>query len=246
MIIYGKNSVFEAIKNNPKDIKEIILSHSSNLVNHSKILNLANSYKIKTSILSKESLFKISKGGNHQGIVAKVKDFEYSDLNQILEISKETNQKAFILILDHIEDPHNLGAIIRTAEFLGIHGIIIPKNRASDVNPTVVKVSSGATKNAKIVKETNLSRVIDILKRKGIWIVGADSSSEKKLYEQALDDLDIALIIGNEGKGIGKKIKKKCDFLFSIPKQGKTESLNASVASSIFLYEIFRQRVNNK
>lgn len=242
MIIFGKNSVLEFIKNSPEQIKEIFLAENSGLNRDLYIKSFSKKYRIKISIVEKNSLDRISNNQNHQGIVAKVEDYKYSTVKEILEVSAVKDKNHFILILDHIEDPHNLGAIIRTADFLGVDGIIIPKNRACDVNPTVIKVSSGAAKNIKISKETNISQLIDKLKKKDIWIVGADGESSKYLVNQDFKNMNIAVVIGNEGRGLHKKIKEKCDFLLSIPKSGMVSSLNASVASGIFLYEISRHR----
>ncbi|MGH7885416.1 MAG: 23S rRNA (guanosine(2251)-2'-O)-methyltransferase RlmB [Thermodesulfobacteriota bacterium] len=242
MIIYGKNAVFELLKNNPKDIREILLSEKSDISRNDEIRDISRNHKIKLTFVDKNSLNRICSNQNHQGIAAKVDDFLYSSTNEILEVSQEKHENLFLLILDHIEDPHNLGAIIRTADFLGVHGIVIPKDRACEVNPTVIKVSSGAAKNIKIAMETNLSQLIDNLKKKDIWIIGADGESSQFIYSQDLKNLNIAVVIGNEGKGLQKKIKEKCDFLLSIPKIGKIDSLNASVAAGIFLYEILRQR----
>ena len=141
-----------------------------------------------------------------------------------------------------MEDPQNLGAIIRTADFLGVHGIVIPADRACDVNPTVMRVSSGASANIRIAQETNLGRVIDSLKKKGVWIAGADADSKDEVFSCDFASLDIAVVIGNEGRGMRSKTKQRCDFLLSIPREGKVQSLNASVAAGIFLYDVYRQR----
>lgn len=242
MIIYGKNSVFELLKNSPKDIREILLSEKSGISKNDEIRDISRNHKIKLTFVDKNSLNRICSNQNHQGIAAKVEDFHYSSIKEILAVPREIHENLLLLILDHIEDPHNLGAIIRTADFFGVHGIIIPKDRACEVNPTVIKVSSGAAKNIRIAKETNLSQIIDDLKKKDIWIIGADGSSKTGLGKQDLSNLNIAVVIGNEGKGLSQKIKEKCDFLLSIPKMGKVESLNASVAAGLFLYEVLRQR----
>lgn len=242
MIIYGKNSVFEFLKERQNEIFEIILTENSNYLNNKDILRATENNSVKLTILPKEKFSNLCSNKNHQGILAKIKDFEYSDLKSVIQKAKSQKQNLFLLILDHIEDPHNLGAILRTAEFLGVHGVVIPKNRACDITPTVIKVSSGASRNIEVVKVTNLGRTIEDLKKKGVWVVGADGDSNQPIYDEQLSNIDIAVVIGNEGKGLQAKIKEKCDFLLSIPRSGMIDSLNASVASGIFLYEIFRQR----
>lgn len=242
MIIYGKNAVFEFIRSQPEDIYEIVLSDSSKYEYSKDLKEFIKTHDIKIINLPKEHISKICNNKNHQGILAKIKDFQYSDLQSILKEAKNSNQKLFLLILDHLEDPQNFGALIRTSEFLGVHGIIIPKDRSCEVSPSVFKVSSGAVRNIKIAKVTNLSRTIEDLKKQGIWIVGTDTGTRNFVFSEDLGDLDIAVVIGNEGRGMHLKIKEKCDFLLSIPQAGRTESLNASVAGGIFLYEIFRQR----
>lgn len=241
MIIYGKNSVLELLRNNPYDVSEIILLKKSDSLKNNDIKEIIDTHGIKLSILEKNALDRICNNQNHQGIAAKVEDFRYSGIKEILEDSADKGENLFLLILDHIEDPQNLGAIIRTADFLGAHGIVIPKDRACEVNPTVIKVSSGAANNIKIAKETNLSQLVDKLKKEDIWIVGADGSSKTALGKQDLSNLNIAVVIGSEGRGLSQKIKEKCDFLLSIPRKGKVDSLNASVAAGIFLYEVGKQ-----
>ena len=242
MIVYGRNSVAELIRSSPLKIRKIMLSENFDVSSDPRMKASIRKFRIKISRLPKNAITEISKSPNHQGIAAEISDFTYSSIEEILGVSKQKDEKVFLLILDHIEDPHNLGAVIRTADFLGVHGIVIPSDRACDVNPTVVKVSSGASANVKIARETNIGRVIDSLKKKGTWIVGADADSGKAVYGFDFASLDIAVVIGNEGAGIRSKTKQKCDFLLSIPGQGKIKSLNASVASGIFLYEVCRQR----
>jgi len=179
---------------------------------------------------------------NYQGVIAIVPPFEYVEIEDILESAKEKQEDAFILILDGIEDPHNLGSIIRTAETAGIHGIIIPKRRAASVNSTVNKVSSGAVEHMKIARVTNIVDSIEELKQAGLWICGTDIDTDKYYYNQDLTG-PLGIVIGNEGKGIGEKTKKNCDFLVKIPMKGKVTSLNASVSTGIIVYEVVKQRI---
>ncbi|MFA9408590.1 MAG: 23S rRNA (guanosine(2251)-2'-O)-methyltransferase RlmB, partial [Candidatus Dadabacteria bacterium] len=176
---------------------------------------------------------------------ARIKDYEYHNLADIVSRTKEKGDKLLLIILDHLEDPQNLGAIIRTADVLGAHGVVIPKDRAASVTPAVVKASSGAVSYMPVSRVVNLANVIRDLKKGGVWIVGADSSSSTSVHQEDFKNLDIALVIGNEGKGLSQKIKSECDFLVSIPQSGKVSSLNASVAAGVMIYEIIRQRTSN-
>ncbi len=238
MIIYGKNPVLELLSNPSSEIEEIYLSRDD----ASEISVLAKKRGVQTTSLSKEELTDLCDTTSHQGIAARIRDFKYSDLAETVAGAKERQQQLLLVILDHLEDPQNLGAIIRTADVLGAHGVIIPKDRAAAVTPAVVKVSAGAVSHMPVSRVTNLATVIRDLKKQGVWIVGADSSSSKSVYEEDFSNIDIALVIGSEGKGLGHKIKSECDFLVSIPQTGKVASLNASVAAGIMIYEIVRQR----
>ena len=188
---------------------------------------------------------KIANNKNYQGVIAFVPPFSYCEIEDILECAKEKNEDPFVLILDGIEDPHNLGAIIRTAETAGMHGIIIPKRRSASVNSTVSKVSSGAVEYMKIARVTNITDAIDKLKKEGLWICGTDINTDKYYYNQDLTG-PIGIVIGNEGKGISDKVKKNCDFLVKIPMRGKVTSLNASVSTGIIIYEALKQRLQKK
>ena len=242
MIVYGKNSVAELLRNSPQEIKKIMVSENFDVSSDPRMNASIKKFRIKLSHLPKNAITGICKSPNHQGIAAEISDFSYSSVADMLEVAGKRQEKVFLLILDHVEDPQNLGAIIRTADFLGVHGIVIPADRACDVNPTVMKVSSGASANIKIARETNLGRVIDSLKKKGVWIAGADADSGDEVCSCDFASLDIAVVIGNEGRGMRSKTKQRCDFLLSIPREGKVQSLNASVAAGIFLYEVYRQR----
>ena len=182
---------------------------------------------------------------NYQGVIAVVPPFEYCEIEDILNVAKEKEEEPFILILDGIEDPHNLGSIIRTAETAGIHGIVIPKRRAASVNSTVNKVSAGAAQYMKIARVTNITDTIERLKKEGLWICGTDINTDKYYYNQDMTG-PLGIVIGNEGSGISEKVKKNCDFLVKIPMKGKVTSLNASVSTGIIIYESLKQRLNIK
>ena len=180
-------------------------------------------------------------GKNSQGIVANVTDFNYSTIEEILEYANIKNEPPFIVILDKIEDPHNLGAIIRTCECMGVHGIVIQKRNACQVTDTVEKVAAGACSYVKISRQTNITEVIKLLKKQGLWIYGLDMSGESNIYNTDLSG-PIALVIGNEGDGISRLVKENCDVLMKIPMFGNINSLNASVACAISIYEVVRQK----
>ena len=231
MLIYGKNVAKETLLNNKKITKALICDN----FNDKNILNMLQNRNVRIEYASKNEFDKLVKE-NHQGIILYIPDFEYTELDELLD-----SPNPFIVILDHIEDPHNFGAIIRTCEALGVDGIIIPKDRSVDVNSTVMKTSAGALNNVKICKVTNLNRTIDYLKEKNIWIIGSDMTDSVSYME--LDyNMPLALIIGNEGFGISRLIREKCDYVVNIPMKGKINSLNASVAAGILISEIIEKR----
>ena len=217
----------------PSQIKEIYINKDLQKNKNDSLIKIAQKNRIRITTLGKTDLDKKTGKSNHQGIAADINDFQYEDYGSLLN----TNHR-FYLILDHIEDPHNLGAIIRTANFFGVGGIIIPKDRAVGVTPTVIKTSSGAAMTIPICRVSNIGNAINDLKKNNVWIVGADISADKEVSEIDIENLDIALVIGSEGKGLTKSIKNQCDFLVSITKTGKVESLNASVAAGILMYKL--------
>ena len=197
----------------------------------------------KVIIVEKErkQMEEMAQTQNFQGVIAMVPPFEYCEVEDILQEAKQKEEEPFIVILDGIEDPHNLGSIIRTAETAGVHGIIIPKRRAAVVNSTVNKVSAGAVQHMKVARVTNISDTIEELKKAGLWICGTDINTSVDYYNQDLTG-PIGIVIGNEGSGISQKVKKNCDFLVKIPMKGKVTSLNASVSTGIIVYEAVKQR----
>lgn len=233
MYVYGKNIVKALIDNN----KKIIKIYMSDKFNDTNIIDNINKLNIETRILPKYELDKIEKG-NHQGIIALVEDYIYDTENKMLDNMPEN---PFIVILDHLEDPHNFGAIIRTCEAAGVDYIIIPKDRSVSVNSTVVKTSVGAIYNVNIVMVTNLNNTIKKLKDSGLWIIGTDMVNST-LYNKIDYTVPVAIIIGNEGSGMKSLVSKNCDFIARIPMIGKINSLNASVAAGIMIYEVLRQR----
>ena len=238
--IEGRNSVLELLESG-KDINKIFVTRGEKHGSINKILAIAKERKIIVVEKDKKQMDEIAQEENYQGVIAIVPPFEYVELHDILDIAKEKGEDPFVVILDGIEDPHNLGSIIRTAETAGVHGIIIPKRRAAHVNSTVNKVSSGAAEYIKIARVNNVSDAIYELKQAGLWICGTDIEAKKYYYNQDLTG-PIGIVIGNEGKGMGDKVKKNCDFLVKIPMNGKITSLNASVSAGIIMYEVVKQR----
>ena len=240
-IVEGRNAVTELLKSD-KDINKIFVQRGEKHGSINQIISLAKSKKIVIVEVDKSKLDFMSQTKNHQGIIAVVPPFEYSDIDEILEYAKSKNEDPFVVILDGIEDVHNLGSIIRTAETAGVHGIIIPKRRGALVNATVSKTSAGAVQYMKIARVNNLNDAIKELKDKDLWIYGTDMEAKNYYYEEKLLG-PIALVIGSEGFGISNLVKKNCDVLIKIPMKGKITSLNASVSAGITIYEVVKQRL---
>ncbi len=240
--VEGRNAVLELLESG-KDINKIFVEKGEKHGSIHKIIAIAKERRIIIVEKEKRQMQEMAQNQNYQGVIAIVPPFEYCEIEDILEEAENKNEDPFVLILDGIEDPHNLGSIIRTAETAGVHGIIIPKRRAAAVNSTVAKTSVGAVEYMKIARVTNISDAIDKLKRAGLWICGTDISTEKYYYNQDLTG-PIGIVIGNEGNGMSEKVRKNCDFLVKIPMKGKVTSLNASVSTGIVVYEAVKQRLS--
>ena len=242
--IEGRNSVLELLESG-KDVNKIFVTRGEKHGSINKILGIAKERKIIVVEKDKKQMDEMAQEENYQGVIAIVPPFEYVEISDILEVAKERNEDPFVIVLDGIEDPHNLGSIIRTAETAGVHGVIIPKRRAVSVNSTVNKASAGAVEHMKIARVTNISDAIEELKQAGLWVCGTAVDTNKYYYNQDLTG-PLAIVIGNEGKGIGEKVKKNCDFLVKIPMKGKVQSLNASVSTGIVVYEAVKQRIRKE
>ena len=240
--VEGRNAVLELLESG-KDINKIFVEKGEKHGSIHKIIAMAKERRIIIVEKEKRQMQEMAQNQNYQGVIAIVPPFEYCEIEDILEEAEKRNEDPFVLILDGIEDPHNLGSIIRTAETSGVHGIISPKRRAAAVNSTVAKTSAGAVEYMKIARVTNISDAIDKLKRAGLWICGTDINTEKYYYNQDLTG-PIGIVIGNEGSGMSEKVRKNCDFLVKIPMKGKVTSLNASVSTGIVIYEALKQRLN--
>lgn len=238
--IYGRNPVIEALENN-HPINKIYIQERLNHTAIGKIRNLAKDRGVQYQFASKRILDQMCESENHQGVIASAAAHEYVTLEEVLDIAKERDESPFIVICEGITDPHNLGSIIRTANAAGAHGIIIPKNRSVALNSTVAKVSAGAIEYTKVAKVTNISQTIEKLKKLGLWIVGTDLSGTQTHYECDLKG-PLGVVIGSEGEGMSRLVRESCDFLVKIPMLGEIESLNASVATGVLLYEAVRQR----
>lgn len=238
--VEGRNAVLELLESG-RDINKILVAKGEKHGSIYKILAMAKERKILVTEVEKNKLNQIAQTPNHQGVIAIVPPFNYCEVEDILELAKQKNEMPFILILDGIEDPHNLGSIIRTAETAGVHGIIIPKRRAASVNSTVSKVSAGAVEHMKIARVNNINETIRFLKEQGVWICGTDMDTDI-IYTKQDYRMPLAIVIGSEGFGMNRLVKENCDFLVKIPMKGKITSLNASVSAGIIMYEIVRQR----
>lgn len=237
-LIYGKNPVLEAIKSDTT-INKIYAQTSNKEID--SVIKEALKRKIIVVNTDKQKLDKMIDGKNSQGIIASVTDFEYSEIEDIINYAKSRNEDPFVLILDKIEDPHNLGAIIRSAECMGVHGIIIQKRNACLVTDTVEKVAAGACSYVKVARVTNITESLKKLKEYGLWIYGLDMAGVSNIYDTKLEGA-IGIVVGNEGEGISRLVKENCDVLMKIPMTGKINSLNASVSAAISIYEVLRQK----
>lgn len=237
--IIGKNPVIEALRSK-HDINKIWIAEGSTRGGMQQIIQLAKEQHVLIQYVPKKKLDSMVEGA-HQGVVAQIAAYDYVELEDLLNIPKEKNESPFFILLDEIEDPHNLGSIMRTADSVGAHGIIIPKRRAVGLTSTVAKASAGAIQYVPVARVTNMARAIDTLKEQGVWIIGTDASG-KEDYRQVDGKMPLGLVIGSEGKGMGRLVKEKCDFLVRLPMVGHVTSLNASVAASLLMYEIYRKR----
>lgn len=238
--VEGRNAVLELLESG-RDINKILVANGEKHGSIHKILAIAKERKIIVTEIEKNKLNQIAQTPNNQGVIAIVPPYDYCEVEDILDEAKSKNEKPFILILDGIEDPHNLGSIIRTAETAGVHGIIIPKRRAASVNSTVSKVSAGAVEYMKIARVNNINETIRYLKEQDVWICGTDMDTDT-IYTKQDYKMPIAIVIGSEGFGMSRLVKENCDFLVKIPMKGRITSLNASVSAGIIMYEVVKNR----
>ena len=241
LTIEGRNAVIEAFRSG-KTIDKIYILDGCQDGPIMTIKREAKKHDTLIKYVAKERLDQLSETGKHQGVIAVAAAYEYAQVEDILENARQKGEAPFIFLLDNIEDPHNLGAIIRTANLAGAHGVIIPKNRAVGLTATVARTSAGALNYTPVAKVTNLGKTIEELKKEGMWFVCADMGGTT-MYDLDLKG-SMGLVIGNEGNGVSRLVREKCDFVASIPMKGDIDSLNASVAAGVLAYEIVRQRMN--
>lgn len=243
LVIEGRNAVLEAFRSG-RTIDRLFVLDGCQDGPVRTIVREAKKHDVLISFVDRERLRHLSQTGKHQGVIAYAAAYEYSQVEDMLRLAREKGEDPFLILLDNIEDPHNLGAIIRTANLAGAHGVIIPKRRAVGLTATVAKTSAGALNYTPVAKVTNLVRTMEELKKKGLWFVCADMDGEM-MYELNLKG-PIGLVIGSEGQGVGRLVKENCDLTAGIPMRGEISSLNASVAAGILAYEVVRQRITGK
>jgi len=237
--IVGKNAVIEALKSE-RDVNKILIAEGSQKGQMQTVIGLAKNSNVLVQFVPKKKLDTLV-DANHQGVVAQVAAYQYAEMDDLFALAEKRNEAPFFMLLDEIEDPHNLGSIMRTADAVGAHGIIIPRRRAVGLTATVAKASTGAIEHIPVVRVTNMARAIDELKERGVWIAGTDAKG-KEDYRRFDGTMPLGLVIGSEGKGMGRLIRDKCDFLIQLPMAGAVTSLNASVAAALLMYEVYRKR----
>lgn len=238
-IIAGKNPVLEALRSG-REMNKIWISEGVKKSGIKEVLDLARERGVFVQFVPKKKIDQLS-NANHQGIVASVAAYKYAELDDLFQVAKKRNEDPFFIILDELEDPHNLGSIMRTADAIGVHGIIIPKRRSVGLTATVAKASTGAIEHVPVCRVNNLAQTVDELKERGLWIAGTDAKGSID-YRNMDAALPLTIIIGSEGKGMSRLLKEKCDFLYSLPMVGHVNSLNASVAAALLMYEVYRKR----
>ena len=240
-VLVGRNAVTEALKAG-RGINKILLAEGDKEAFASEIMNLAKERKIICQFVERSKIEAIAAGHRHQGVLAYVAPVEYAELEDILKAAEEKGEAPFLLLLDELEDPHNLGALLRTADATGVHGVLIPKHRSVPLNATVAKTSAGAIEYVPVARIGNISQTLKKLKEKGFWVAGADMDGAQAYNEADLTGA-LVLVVGSEGRGMSRLTKEACDFIVSMPMVGRINSLNASVAGSILMYESMRQRL---
>ena len=239
-ILSGKNPVLEALRSG-REMNKVWIAEGVKKAGVAELLQLAKEAGIIVQFVPKNKVDQLTDGAVHQGIAASVAAYRYAEIDELFELAAKRNEDPFFLILDELEDPHNLGSILRTADATGVHGVIIPKRRAVGLTGVVAKTSTGAIEHIPVARVTNLAQTVEDLKKRGVWIAGTDAKGSAD-YRRMDAKLPLAIIIGSEGKGMSRLLKEKCDFLYNMPMVGHVTSLNASVAAAILMYEVLRNR----
>ena len=242
-LIYGRNAVRETLRAQRRSIKRMLVAAGAQAVGTlADSLALAESLNIDVDHVDKKVLEQKLHGLNHQGVALECSEYPYSDIDEMLVHAKATQEMPFLLLLDHLQDPQNLGTLLRTAEIVGVHGVIIPGRRAAEITPAVVNASSGAVEHLKITVVTNLSQSIERLQKQGVWVVGIEDDATAQRYDDTDLDMPLALVLGSEGSGMARLTRERCDFLIKLPMLGHIQSLNVAVAGSVVLYHALHSR----
>jgi 23S rRNA (guanosine2251-2'-O)-methyltransferase len=241
--LYGRQPVRETLRAGRRQVFRVLLAREIRLAPVVKqILTLADKANVPVQMVDRRDMDKLGGEVNHQGLAAEVSGYPFVDLQDLLETAPDSDEPPFLLLLDHIQDPQNLGSLLRTAEAVGVHGVIIPHRRAAGVTPAAVRASAGAAEHVHVARVPNLVRAIKSLQTQGLWLAGLEAVAQAELYTQADLAGSVGLVVGSEGQGLARLVRETCDFLIRLPLQGQVESLNAAVAGAIALYEIRRQR----
>ena len=242
-LLYGRNAVREALTAQRRSLQKLLVSSSaqeSGVI--AEITLLAQKANVPIEKIDRQTLDRRLREANHQGVALECGDYPYVELDECLAKATERNESVLLLVLDHLQDPQNIGTLLRTAEIVGVHGVLLPGRRAAEITPAVVNASSGATEHLSVVMVGNLTQAIEQLQRAGVWVVGPEDDEEAKFFDEADLDMPLALVVGAEGPGLARLVRERCDFLVKLPMVGKVASLNAAVAGSIALYGAWRQR----
>lgn len=241
-LLYGVNPVIELLRSGRRRCQEVLLAQGRREGDVARLEAEARRASVRTRAASREELTKLVRTDRHQGVVARCEPYRYAELAEVLPRALADPKKAFLLVLDAITDPQNLGSLIRTAHLMGVHAVILPKDKSASVNATVVKASAGATEYLEIVQVTNLAAALKALKEAGVWVAGAEADGEKTIYDNDFRNYHYAIVLGSEGRGMRRLIRERCDQLLGIPMQGRIDSYNVSVAGALFMGEVMRQR----
>lgn len=242
-MIYGRNAVREALRANRRGLKRMLVASGAQQIGTlADAMALANQQQVPVDMVDKRVLEQKLHGLNHQGVALECGEYPYSDIDTMLAVAKDRNEMPFLLMLDHLQDPQNLGTLLRTAEIVGVHGVILPGRRAAEITPAVVNASSGAVEHLHIAVVSNLSQSIERLQKNGVWVVGVEDDAQAKEYDEADLDMPLALVLGSEGTGMARLTRERCDFLIKLPQRGHINSLNVAVAGSVVLYYALHTR----